>query len=54
MPNAEKTEEIKIEIILHQGSALSPSLFIINLGVITYDNVKQIGHPAPCYSQVTW
>lgn len=36
--NAGETEEIKVEVGLHQGSALSPLLFIIIMDVISDDN----------------
>ena len=35
--NVGETEEIDIEVGLHQGSALSPLLFIIIMDVITED-----------------
>ena len=38
VPNAGETEEIRVEVGLHQGSALSPLLFIIIMDVISDDN----------------
>ena len=35
MTSAEKTKGIEIEVGLHQGSALSPLLFVIIIDVIT-------------------
>ena len=36
--NAGETEEIRVEVGLHQGSALSPLLFIIIMADISDDN----------------
>ena len=41
--NVAETDQIKIEVGLHQGSALSPLLFIVVMGVITED----IGEETP-------
>ena len=43
MTRAGKTNEIEIDVRLHQGSALSPLLFVIIIDVIT-ENVEE-GYP---------
>ena len=35
MTSAGETKEIEIEVVLHQGSAISPLLFVIIIDVIT-------------------
>ena len=48
-----RTEFLEVKVGLHQGSALSPLLFILIMDMLA-EEARTINHPGQSYSHMTW